>query len=284
MATTDTCVEKSECGPIFCIGDSHASFFSGLEIIQPKWPGKSVDVLPFFRSFRVGATLAWSLLSTNSSTGGRESVLTILDRRSRDSTKIVPVGSYVLLAFGEIDCRCHVIPQSEKRNTSIEEIVDRLAERYTTFVGEVAALGFRPLVWNVIPSSPKECAEANELPIIGTPEQRNRAAKALNDRLRRWCDDNDATFVDIYEHLVDADGRTRSEFLMDGYHLSQNAMPFVVRWLESNIPNIVPDGFELPNPDPAAYDNLRFDQSHSMSIVARCRSYARRAAAVFGVR
>lgn len=43
---------------IHCIGDSHVSFFGGLDRIQPVWPQRSDDRLPWFRTYHIGPALA----------------------------------------------------------------------------------------------------------------------------------------------------------------------------------------------------------------------------------
>ncbi len=47
--------------PVYCLGDSHVSFFSGTDRIQPVWPERSVDALPVFRTFHLGPVLAYNL-------------------------------------------------------------------------------------------------------------------------------------------------------------------------------------------------------------------------------
>ena len=42
---------------IHCIGDSHSCIFSG-NGIQPVWPYPSRDILPYFRSYRIGPATA----------------------------------------------------------------------------------------------------------------------------------------------------------------------------------------------------------------------------------
>lgn len=48
---------------IYCIGDSHASFFSGYDRIQPSWPNKSTNKFSFLKNYRLGPVLAYNLCS-----------------------------------------------------------------------------------------------------------------------------------------------------------------------------------------------------------------------------
>ena len=46
---------------IHFIGDSHASIFSGNYDMQPIWPDRSNDILPNFKSYRIGPATAYKL-------------------------------------------------------------------------------------------------------------------------------------------------------------------------------------------------------------------------------
>lgn len=237
-------VENAEC--IYCIGDSHASFFAGSDTIQPEWPQSSDNRIPFFRAIRTGAVLAYNLASFGSKSGGREILVALLDKQVPTPQDKVPEGSLVMLSYGEIDCRCHVIPQVEKQNRSIESVIDDVSERYCQVIGDVRAWGHRPLVWNAIASSPKSRGGTKAFPIIGKCEERNRITRCFNQRVASFCKKEGVPFVDIFDHLVDDRGLTRPELLMDDIHLSQKAMPFVVRWLQDNLPGLVPKDYQLP--------------------------------------
>lgn len=230
---------------IYCVGDSHISFFAGANKIQPLWPRPSKDLIPFFRTFRIGAVLAWSLGGWGSKNRGREICAALLDRGVPESEKQIPPGSRVLLSFGEIDCRCHVVAQAAKTNSSIETVVNRLAERYCGFIEEVASWGYRPIIWNVIPSSPDETGGTRDYPIVGTCRQRNEATRLINGILEAWCADKGFEFVNVYRHLVDSEGRTLPEMFMDPIHLSQAAMPNVIDWVSQTYSSLVPKNFDL---------------------------------------
>ena len=245
---------------IYCIGDSHVSFFSGVEAIQPLWPRPSVNLLPFFKAFRIGPVLAYSLAAWDSKMRGREILSVLLNRNVPETEQQIPHGARVLLCFGEIDCRCHVIPRVRKSGGDVERVVDRIADRYCKAIGDVMSWGYRPLIWNVIPSSPRESAGSREYPVIGSCLERNQATRLLNQRLACWCQEHDLPFVDIYRQLVDDDGITRPEFLMDEIHLSQRTMPLVVDWLRAHEPQLVPDDYLLPNPDPLALSEFQQTQ------------------------
>ena len=66
--------------PLFhCIGDSHASFFSGRDRMCPKWPeGDAKSRLPFFRYYRLGPVLAYNLGTPGTASRGHERLTELL--------------------------------------------------------------------------------------------------------------------------------------------------------------------------------------------------------------
>jgi len=46
---------------INCIGDSHASFFSGFDCIIPEWPQNGNCYFKNIKAYRIGPVLAYSL-------------------------------------------------------------------------------------------------------------------------------------------------------------------------------------------------------------------------------
>jgi len=221
-------VGPNERPTIHCIGDSHVSFFSGEDVIQPLWPGRSDDRLPYFKTFRVGAALAYNLCETGTRMRGREVLFSIL--RSE-----VPSGSTVLVCFGEIDCRAHLLRQAESQQRELDEVVDECVRRYFSVIKEVMAMGYSAVVWNAIPSTLRDSLRSPEFPVYGSCLERNRATRLFNDKLRKLCEEQGANFLSIFDRLVDKRGLTRMAFYMDTVHLSQRAMPLVAAALRKSL-------------------------------------------------
>ena len=112
---------------IYCIGDSHASFFSGYDRIPLGWPNKFINKFSFLKSYRLGPVLAYNLCNFNTRSKGREKLLYIL-------THFIPLGSKVLFCFGEIDCRAHLFKQSEIQKRDIHEIIRECVDRYFSVI------------------------------------------------------------------------------------------------------------------------------------------------------
>jgi lysophospholipase L1-like esterase len=212
--------------PIYCLGDSHAGFFGGADEYQPQWPLRSKDRLSVFRSFRLGAITAYNLVEAGSSSRGREKLFEALDAA-------VPVGARVLLCFGEIDCRAHLVKQAHLQGRLLNVVVDDCVERYFSVVREVRERGYDVMIFGVVASTMSRHADHPEYPVYGTIEERNRATELFNQGLRLRCGEAGLPLVDVFPRLVTPTGRTRSRFYFDGIHLGQSAMPMVLREIES---------------------------------------------------
>lgn len=212
---------------IYCIGDSHASFFSGRNNIQPAYPELSVNTIPSFKSYRLGAILAYSLCNFGSTTKGREKILKLL--------LTLPKKSNILLCFGEIDCRVHLIKQAIKQNKNLEEVITECVRRYFSFILEIKK-DYKIIVWGVIPSTPSEKIIDTRYPHIGSCLERNYVTKIFNEKLKEFSLESGVKFVSIFEQLLLKNGRTNGEFYIDNVHLSQKAMPIVIKQFQNDIP------------------------------------------------
>ena len=230
--TTKKCnrLEKKEIGyrMIHCIGDSHANFFSGSDEMQPEWPAPDIEnTLPFFKSYRIGPVLAYNLCEYGTSTKGREKLEELLN--------LLEPGSYIMFCFGEIDCRAHIILQSQKQNRSLETIIVEVVERYFSVILQTRTMGFEPLIWNVIPSAPTEINNRIIVPpqylFYGSCEERNSITRFFNQTLEGLTKSTNIHFLNIFDQLFLEEGSVNPAYFTDEIHLSQKAMPLVLESL-----------------------------------------------------
>lgn len=213
---------------IHCIGDSHTNFFSGTDEMQPEWPAPDIrNRLPLFRSYRIGPVLAYNLCEYGTATRGREKLELLL-------TSLDP-GSQIMLCFGEIDCRAHIILQSKKQKRPIEAIISETVDRYFSMILQIGEMGFQPLVWNVIPSAPTEINDKITVPpqyqFHGSCAERNHVTRIFNQTLKTLAESARIHFLSIYERLFLEDGSVNLSYFSDEIHLSQKAMPLVLESL-----------------------------------------------------
>jgi hypothetical protein len=217
---------------LYCIGDSHASFFSGEDRIQPDCPDSAKSCISLFRVLKIGSPLAYNLSRGGTRTRGRESLFNVLESS-------VPANSNVMLIFGEIDCRAHVIKQSQFRNVPLAEVICDLLQEYFSVVQEVVAMGHSVVVYNAVPSRIKAPTKSSQDPdyvAVGSCLQRNAATRLFNQGLAAHCEKSGINFLSTFDALVDANGLTNTWYYFDTIHLSQRAMPIALNALREMFP------------------------------------------------
>ncbi len=197
--------------------------------MQKVWPEVAHDVIPSFKSYRLGPVLAYSLNELNSKSGGREKLFELL--------KAIPQGSRVLTNFGEIDCRVHLVKQAREQGRYIEDVVSECVDRYVSVLKEIKS-DFRVFAWAVVPSTLSESSVDPRYPHVGTNLERNHATSLFNGFLKTRCEQEGIGFISIFDQLVDGKGRTRGKYFGDQVHLSQKAMPLAVEEIARKIPDL----------------------------------------------
>lgn len=217
--------------PIHAVGDSHAMFFSGYDKIQPNWPEKSNNRLPHFAAYRLGAVLAYNLCEYKTKMKGREKLFLLL--------KQIPKKDTILLCFGEIDCRVHLLKQAKIQNKDIYATTKECVGRYFQVIQEIKNKGYNIAIWNAPPSSPNQ-TENPEYPQYGSCKERNDVTMIFNSLLGELLEKEKIPFISIFNKLINKKGITRSEYLMDGVHLSQAAMSYAINEINKNLNLSIP--------------------------------------------
>lgn len=209
---------------IHCIGDSHVDFLSGYNCIQPEWPLLHSDRVPLYKTYRLGAVLAFTI-SKKDSTGylGLRQVL-----------ETIPRQSYVMLVLGEIDCRVHLIKQSQIQKRTKEDIVKECVDSYFESILYLKKNKYKPVVWGVIPSTLYEVADSH-YPTYGSCRERNEVTQMFNTYLEKRAKKENIPFISIYNQLVSVNGLTKMDYFIDLIHLSTRAIPLVTREIAKHI-------------------------------------------------
>ena len=254
---------------LYCIGDSHASFFSGEDRIQPNWPEAAMRHIPLFKVLKMGSPLAYNLSRKGTRSQGRETLFKLLKTS-------VPAHSHVMLIFGEIDCRAHVIKQAQSRGCPVSEVINGLLDGYFSVIKEVAEMGHTLIIYNAIPSRIKVPTKSSADPsfiAIGTCLERNAVTKLFNQGLSDRCQEHEIYFLSIFDALLDSNGLTNTWYYFDTIHLSQRAMPLVWNALRDLFP-----GWELAKAKvivPSPWDRLVDRISKRMRRLAKIQPPAR---------
>ncbi len=203
---------------IHCIGDSHVSFFSGYDRVQNGYPDQSVDKYSYLKSYRLGAVLAHSLVKENTKENGREKLFEIVNG--------LKPASKILLCFGEIDNRCHLVKQAFIQKKSIEDITQECVANYFQVIDELISRGFYCMVFGAVASSE---SFNEEYPTYGTIIQRNESTFYFNNAIKRECQKRSIFFINLFDYLVNNKRETRTFYFFDGVHLGQIAFPFFLK-------------------------------------------------------
>lgn len=220
---------KNRSHTIHCIGDSHVSVFSGHNKIVHGFPF-SGDKLTPFRTYHIGPYLAFNLSSSNH----------ISRRIIFDILSVIPQKSMILLCFGEIDCRNHLVKQSQIQNKSLYEIVQSCVEKYLHFILEIKNKGYKPIVWGPVATSNSEIIinQNPQFSSYGTYQIRNQSIKLFNNILEQKCAEENISFISILKFLLNDDMTSKSEYYLDSIHLSQNAIPIITKAFSKQFPEL----------------------------------------------
>lgn len=214
---------------IHCIGDSHSSFFSGQDTMQDEWPKRSKNRWPFFRAYRLGPALAYNLIRSGTTSRGREKMLAVLAG--------IPKGERILLCYGEIDCRAHLLKQAQAKSVAPESLVEECVHRYMQAVLDVRQRGYNVMVWNVVPPTTLTGDEW-AFPVSGSFEDRMTVTRYFNKCLSEACSRAGIPFVSIFDQLLGQDGTPDHRYFSDRIHLSSEAIQFAVAELRKLCPEI----------------------------------------------
>lgn len=217
---------------IYVIGDSHVSMYSGWDRIIPKWPEENFVRcrLPYFQAIRLGPVLAYNLCEYGKASLGRERLMLALS--------CIPASSKVLLCFGEIDCRAHLLKQAAAQYRSVDDLVKECVDRYFGVVTEVREKGFEVLVASVIPSGLDGIQSNPEYPHYGSSAERNAVTSKFNCHLELLCAKHSVFFLNITTHLLAENGAPRAQYFLDGVHLSHRSLVFAIDLLRSEFPTL----------------------------------------------
>lgn len=118
----------------------------------------------------------------------------------------VPDGVHVILTFGEIDVRAHILRQRDTKGRQIDEIIETLATRFVACLQANAAsydrlrLGF----CSILPPTNQIARHVHDL--YGSLPDRRMVTEQLNARMRALCEAAGIAYIDIHQYFRDWDG------------------------------------------------------------------------------
>lgn len=214
---------------LHCIGDSHTAFFTGYNIIQPEYPETLKSLAKNIYTYRLGSPLAYNLCEINSKTKSNEKLFEIIRTLNCDT-------DIVLLSFGEVDCRAHLIKQVEIKSTTIDEAVHGCVNRYLLVIKKILELNFKVIVWNAVPTAMGFENEKFEYPYYGSFEERNKACILFNEELKKKSSEIGFYFIAAYKKIINRNFTTNDKYYFDKIHLSSKLLPLAIKTITQAIP------------------------------------------------
>jgi len=209
---------------IYCIGDSHSKMFAKRYL-----PKEYIELENYFKICHVGPSTAYNLTKTKTTTRGREKLFKILNT--------IPKKSTVMLFFGEVDCRLHLIKQMERQGRSMGSITKECVNRYFSVISEIIDMGFNVIVFNVVASTFLK-KMSKRVPWYGDLKTRNKVSIKFNKYLSALCKDKEkCIFIDIFDKLINNKMKTRDKYYRDDVHLGAKAFPLVLGKMNKLIDN-----------------------------------------------
>jgi hypothetical protein len=140
----------------------------------------------------------------------------------------------LIFCFGEVDVRLHIQYKHLQLDVPVDQLIEKTAERYTSYVNILRKEGYRIHIFNVVPtgdflgSAAEKWKQGLSYPFTATHEERSSYTEKLNKAYCKYCREFQIPFIDIYEHLVDDTGKRRQEFVFDFAHIDNSCADLVL--------------------------------------------------------
>lgn len=132
----------------------------------------------------------------------------------------VKEGDTAVFVFGEIDARCHIGKQRDKKNVLLNDIIDPLIQNYLEAIKQNIQLykNINCIIFNILPST--EDFSNSVYPYYSTLEDRAHITKACNKKLQELCPMYGFKFLDVYDLYTDDKGKLNSLIGDSSVHLN----------------------------------------------------------------
>jgi lysophospholipase L1-like esterase len=190
----------------YVIGDSHVQCFQH----------------EFFRIFHIGPSTAYKLGFKQSTTGGRQKVIKILNKIYKNK----PLN--VIFVFGELDVRIHINKAVKEKKISLNDAVKKTVNSYMNFLILIKKKYpyINIYVYNILPQGEEK--NIYNFPYYAAKARRRIIAEKLNRELKEQSALNTFKFVYIYNNLIDENKNRKKEYIFDDVHFNRKTMPFVI--------------------------------------------------------
>jgi hypothetical protein len=187
---------------IYIYGDSHANhFFKNLKLPHANYHQSSITM------FRIG----------------RDNNIINFNNKQHN------LSSVICLAYGEVDCRCHIQRQINLGRDE-DEVIHELVDTYFKTIKNNVINYKKVIIIGVIPPTMQSDYESlhgpilHEFPFIGTDAERVRYTKKVNKRLEENCIIYNYVYFNPLYYYTRADGTLKYELSDSIVHLGDNSV------------------------------------------------------------
>lgn len=207
----------------YVIGDSHTDVFSKNKFEKKRDIGCALKqwflkanycCAPMFITYHLGAVTAYGSFSSQSSTRCKEKINYLIENG------FLPKKCNVILSFGEIDCRVHILRQAELMGIPWQQVVCNVVQHYSRLICFLNNKGFNVFVYGPVGSQSDEVGFDPSYPRYGNEKIRNEITKNFTDCLIKFCSEKNIPVISILTNLVSNDLTTNDKFYRDGVHLN----------------------------------------------------------------
>ena len=135
----------------------------------------------------------------------------------------------IILAYGEVDCRCHIQRQVDMGRNE-DDIINELVTNYTkTIKNNITAANVKVIIVGVIPPTKQTDYEGrhgpitHEFPFVGSDENRVRYTRKTNNLLEEAAKNNKYIYFNPYSYYTRDDGTLKHELTDLNVHLGDNS-------------------------------------------------------------
>jgi hypothetical protein len=187
---------------IYIYGDSHAHFS--------------------FKNLKLPHNNLWRASITMHRIGRDNHIINFANKTNLQSNDII------ILAYGEIDCRCHIQRQIDMGRNE-DEIINELVTNYMRTIKNNITETANIIIVGVIPPTIRADYEilngpiTHEFPFVGTDENRIRYTNKVNNSLEAAAKNNNYIYFNPYLYYTRPNGALKHELSDLNVHLGDNS-------------------------------------------------------------
>jgi hypothetical protein len=188
---------------IYIYGDSHAHYS--------------------FKNLKVPHNNLWKPSITMHRIGRDNHIINFINKENVQNNDII------ILAYGEVDCRCHIQRQVDMGRNE-DDIINELVTNYTkTIKNNITAANVNVIIVGVIPPTKQTDYErhhgpiTHEFPFVGSDDDRVRYTSKVNNSLEAAAKNNKYIYFNPYSYYTRDDGTLKYELSDLNVHLGDNS-------------------------------------------------------------